>query len=241
MQRRDHHDWSSDTYVEEWVSRQRAEDSARAERFQLMCDLFPFPNDATVILLDVGAGYGPVSKFILDRYPHATCIAQDGSEPMLQRARTTMTAYGKRFTTHLSDLFGADWLPKTFGPFDAVVSSSCLHNLRDFKRISEIYGEIRAHVKPGGVFLNLDLLNAPTAALQQRYSGAAGARRQHEGTSRQDLQTMVRRADQPTANAQAGPFPADLDQQLAALRAAGFREVDCFWKDLQRTLFGGYT
>lgn len=89
MQRRDHHDWSSDTYVEEWVSRQRAEDSARAERFQLMCDLFPFPNDATVILLDVGAGYGPVSKFILDRYPHATCIAQDGSEPMLQRARTT--------------------------------------------------------------------------------------------------------------------------------------------------------
>jgi hypothetical protein len=60
-------------------------------------------------------------------------------------------------------------LPQQFGPFDAAVSSSCLHNLRDFKRISEIYGDIRTHLKPGGVFLNLDLVNAPTLALQQHY------------------------------------------------------------------------
>ena len=26
MERRDHHDWASDTYVEEWVNRQQAED-----------------------------------------------------------------------------------------------------------------------------------------------------------------------------------------------------------------------
>jgi hypothetical protein len=30
-------------------------------------------------------GYGPVSAFIFDRYPHATRIAQD--EPMLKRSR----------------------------------------------------------------------------------------------------------------------------------------------------------
>jgi tRNA (cmo5U34)-methyltransferase len=241
MQQRDHHDWSSDTYVEEWVGRQQADDVARAERFQLMCDLLPFPDDATVVILDVGAGYGPVSRFILDRYPKATCIAQDGSEPMLQRARTAMAAYGKRFTTHLSDLFDPDWLPRTLGPFDAAVSSSCLHNLRDFRRISEIYREIHAHMKPGGVFLNLDLLNAPSAALQQRYGGIAAVRRQRQGASRQDLESMVRRAEHPNANASPGPFPANLEQQLAALRAAGFKEVDCFWKDLQRALVGGYT
>src|ERR671936_597997 len=100
MQRRDHHDWTSDAYVEEWVRRQQAEDPTRAERFQLLCDLFPFPNHAEVTILDVGAGYGPVSKFILDRYPNATCIAQDGSEPMLTRARTMMAGYGGRFKTH---------------------------------------------------------------------------------------------------------------------------------------------
>lgn len=240
MQRSDHHDWTSDAYVEEWVSRQRAEDPSRAERFQLMCDLFPFPTDAAVTILDVGAGYGPVSKCILDRYPHATCIAQDGSEPMLNRAQTLMAGYEGRFKTHLSDLFDPNWLPKHFGPFDAAVSSSCLHNLRDFARIRAIYREIREQLKPGGVFLNLDLLNAPTTELQQRYSAAAATRRQRAGTSREDIGAMVRRADRPATSAPGGSFPANLEQQLAALKGAGFREVDCFAKDLQRALFGGY-
>ncbi|MBI3330167.1 MAG: class I SAM-dependent methyltransferase [Nitrospinae bacterium] len=235
MQRSDHHDWTSETYVEEWVSRQQVEDPTRAERFQLMCDLFPFPTDAQVTILDVGAGYGPVSKFILDRYPNATCIAQDGSEPMLHRARTLMAGYGRRFTTHQSDLFDTHWLPKPFGPFDAAVSSSCLHNLRDFTRISGIYREIREHLKPGGVFLNLDLLNAPTPELQKWYVAATAARRQRE-----DNMAMVRRPDRSPADRPGGAFPANLDQHLAALKAAGFREVDCFWKDLRRAIYGGY-
>jgi len=240
MQRCDHHDWASETYVDEWVVRQRAEDSRRAERFQLMCDLLPFPTDATVTILDVGAGYGPVSDFILECYPNATCMAQDGSEPMLNRARHLMAGHGARFKTHQSDLFEANWLPKPFGPFDAAVSSSCLHNLRDFTRIGEIYRDIREHLKPGGVFLNLDLLNAPTAELQQRYVGVAAARRQREGGAGEAVGATVRRADRFPADVGAGPFPANLEQHLAALKAAGFKQVDCFWKDLQRALYGGY-
>src|SRR6266849_8192239 len=105
MERRDHHDWTSDTYVEEWDTRRRAADPTRAQRFQFLCDLFPFPTDARVTILDVGAGYGPVSKFILDQFPNATCIAQDGSTPMLQRAQQRMARYGARFTISQSDLF----------------------------------------------------------------------------------------------------------------------------------------
>lgn len=240
MQRSDHHDWTSEAYVEEWVTRQQAEDPTRAERFLLMCDLFPFPNDAKVTILDVGAGYGPVSKFILDRYPHATCIGQDGSEPMLIRARRLMVGYAERFKPHQSDLFDPNWLPMLFGSFDAAVSSSCLHNLRDFKRISDIYADIRAQLKPGGVFLNLDLINAPTPGLQQRYSEVTEARRQREGGSRQDVTAMVRGGDPPHADGPTGVFPAGLDQHLAALKAARFNEVDCFWKDLRRALIGGY-
>ena len=236
MERRDHHDWTSDTYVEEWVTRQRAADSTRAQRFQLLCDLFPFPTDAPVTILDVGAGYGPVSKFILDHCVNATCIAQDGSTPMLQRARQIMASYGTRFQPYRSDLFDKDWLPQQFGPFDAAVSASCLHNLRDFKRISEIYGDIRLHLKPGGVFLNLDLVNAPTLALQQHYVRVTELRRQREGTSR----AMLQEAHQTASHTPAHAFPANLDEQLAALRAAGFTEVDCFWKDLRQALFGGY-
>jgi tRNA (cmo5U34)-methyltransferase len=240
MERRDHHDWTSDTYVEEWVTRQRAADSSRAQRFQLLCDLFPFPTDATVTILDVGAGYGPVSKFILDHCVNATCIAQDGSTPMRQRAQQIMASYGARFQPYQSDLFEKDWLPQQFGPFDAAVSASCLHNLRDFKRISEIYSDIRMHLKPGGVFLNLDLVNAPTLALQQHYDRVTALRRQREGASHADVTAMRQEAHQTASHAPTYAFPANLDEQLAALRAAGFTDVDCFWKDLRQALFGGY-
>src|SRR5215813_14038732 len=222
MERRDHHDWASDTYVEEWVTRQRAADPTRAQRFQLLCDLFPFPTDATVTILDVGAGYGPVSRCILDQFTNATCIAQDGSEPMLQRARQIMASYGARFQPYQSDLFDKNWLPQQFGPFAAAVSSSCLHNLRDFKRISEIYGDIRRHLKPGGVFLNLDLVNAPTLALQQHYGRVTTLRREREGTSSAGVTAMLQQTHQMAEHGPAHAFPANLDEQLAALRAAGF-------------------
>jgi tRNA (cmo5U34)-methyltransferase len=226
--------------VDEWVRRQQAEDASRAERFQLICDLLPFPTDARVSVLDVGAGYGPVSMFILDRYPHAICVVQDGSEPMLNRARRLVAKYGERVTLHRSDLFDTDWLPEQLGPFDAVVSSSCLHNLRDFKRIRQIYGEIRAHLKPGGAFLNADLINAPTAALHRRYEAVAAARRRRDGAPAQDLAAMMRRETPTPAAATRGPFPATLDQHLAALQAVGFKDVDCFWKELRRAVFGGF-
>ena len=152
---------------------------------------------------------------------------------MLNHARHLAAKYGQRIKLHQSDLFEVDWLPEQFGLFDAVVSSSCLHNLRDFKRIREIYGDIRAHLKPGGAFVNADLINAPTAALHQRYDRVATARRHREGAVAEDLAAMVRQRRRP-------PATATLDQHLTALKAAGFKDVDCFWKELRRAVFGGY-
>src|SRR5262249_21776958 len=157
----------------------------------LMCDLFPFASDTPVTILDVGAGYGAVSTFILADYPRATCVAQDGSAPMLNRARTLAAKYGERFIPHHSDLFQKDWLPTQFAPCDAAVSSSCLHNLRDFSRIGEIYRDVHDHLRPGGVFLNLDLFNALTAPLHRRYETAMARRRQRDGVSR-PLEGLVR-------------------------------------------------
>ena len=240
MERRDHHDWASEAYVTEWVERQHSRDPARAERLQLLCDLLPFSSLAAASILDVGAGYAPVSKYILDRFPQVTCIAQDGSAPMLQHAQQRMTAYGTRFGCHQSDLFDPQWIPQHLGPFDAAVSALCLHNLRDFPRICVIYSEIRAHLKPGGVFLNLDLLNAPDLVLQQRYSQVAAARRQREGATEDEVTALRQRAEQLALPGARPSFPANLNEHLEALKAAGFRAVDCFWKDVQQALYGGY-
>ena len=160
-------------------------------------------------------------------YPFSTCTTS--RRGALQTTYEQPTNGNERFTT--------GWLPKQFGPFDAAVSSSCLHNLRDFARISQIYREIREHLRASGIFLNLDLINAPTAGLRECYDAARARRRHRDGVPDGDVAAMIRRERAP---ATAGPFPADLDQQLAALKAAGFRDVDCFWKELGRALVGGY-
>lgn len=239
MERHDHHDWTSEAYVSEWVERQQSRDPARAERLQLLCDLLPLEPESRGTVLDIGAGYGPISKCILDRFPNVTCIAQDGSEPMLQHAQQRMIAYAARLTLHHADLFDTHWLPQQFGPFDAVVSALCLHNLRDFQRIREIYRDIRVHLKPGGVFLNLDLLNAPSLDLQQRYLRVTAARRERDGATAA-VNASRPQAQSPAPQTVAYSFPANLEQHLAALKEAGFTHVDCFWKDLQQALYGGY-
>jgi hypothetical protein len=72
-------------------------------------------------------------------------------------------------------------------------------------RIREIYGEICAHLKPGGAFLNADLINAPTAALHPRYDGVAAARHRREGASAEDLAAMARHGRRSPATASRGP------------------------------------
>jgi hypothetical protein len=151
-----------------------------------------------------------------------------------------MTGYGARFIIMQSDLFDPNWAPTQYGPFDAVVSASCLHNLRDFQRIRTLYGDIRTLLQPGGIFLNLDLVNAPSVALQQRYGQVAEARRQRQEASNSTTEAMVQQGHASPAHGIGHAFPACLDEHLEALKAAGFTETDCFWKDLRQALYGGY-
>jgi SAM-dependent methyltransferase len=239
MRKRDNHDWTSEEYVDEWVRRQQGKDPARTEELHRICDLFPFSADAAVTILDVGAGYGLLSRCVLERCPRATCVGHDGSEPMLRRARSLLESHGERFRTHRSDLFDPGWLPRAFAPFAAVVSVKCFHNLADFGRVREIYREIREHLAPGGVFLSFDRLAPGTSELRRRYADAFVARGRRQNLPAAGMEKRLARRERAVH----GPDDSllgTLDQHLGALEAAGFRDVDCFWKDLHRTLIGGY-
>ncbi|HEY0723162.1 MAG TPA: class I SAM-dependent methyltransferase, partial [Pyrinomonadaceae bacterium] len=48
------------------------------------------------------------------------------------------------------------WSKKLNGPFDAIVSSIAIHNVREHATIRSIYAESFDLLKPGGCFLNLD-------------------------------------------------------------------------------------
>jgi tRNA (cmo5U34)-methyltransferase len=161
--------------------------------------------------VDIGTGDGRLIGLIRERHPDARALGLDFSEPMLARAR-------ERFAGDpLVELCEHDLAqPLAFqGPVDAVVSALAIHHLED-ERKQALFGEVHALLKPGGVFVNLDLVSAASARQHERFRLAVG------------------RAQDDPADRLTG-----LCDQLGWLRQAGFEDADCQFKWLQLALFVG--
>ena len=124
----------------------------------MIADAIPFSGDAAIQILDVGAGYGALTQFLLQQFPNATALCQDGSEEMAKLGRRRMAKCKGRFDYVVADFSKAGWSRAIHGTFDAVVSTIAIHNVRVPDIIEAIYREVFQLVKPGGCFFNLDLV-----------------------------------------------------------------------------------
>jgi SAM-dependent methyltransferase len=150
------HDWHSTNYVAEWIKRDAARDPERRPLLQRMLSFAPFPTEAAIEVLDVGAGYGVVSEEGLQAFPAARITLQDYSGPMLDQARQRLAGHAGQLRYALCDLVDPSWSQRVSGPFDLAVSAIALHNLGDPKKIYACYRAIHDLLKPGGFFLNCD-------------------------------------------------------------------------------------
>ncbi|HEY4135631.1 MAG TPA: class I SAM-dependent methyltransferase [Alphaproteobacteria bacterium] len=157
----DDHDWHADDYVQEWYDK----NEKREERGDMLRALIaanaPYPKDAPLRVMDVGGGYGFVTGELLKIFPRAEVTLQDYSQPMLDRARDHLKAHAGQIHYALSDLTDPTWAKKAVAeaggkPFDLVVSSIAIHNLRDHGKIGAVYKAVKDVLVPGGWFLNAD-------------------------------------------------------------------------------------
>jgi ubiquinone/menaquinone biosynthesis C-methylase UbiE len=169
----DHHDWNSPKYVSRWAQWQDQEEADREEQFRLMGNVLPYDQQAPINILDVGAGYGALAHFLLKYFSNATAVCQDGSEEMAKLGRKRMEHLKGRFEYVLCDFSKRGWSRKIQGPFEAVVSSIAIHNVRSPEVIRAIYRETFSLVKTGGCFLNLDRMT-PSLKEQMKWLREAG-------------------------------------------------------------------
>jgi ubiquinone/menaquinone biosynthesis C-methylase UbiE len=174
--RHDHHDWDSDEYVSNWAKGQDPKEKDRHAAFTLLADTIPFSKDRPIRILDLGAGYGALTQFLLNRFPNATAICQDGSKEMAKLGAERMRNLTGRFEYVLCDFARAGWSEKLKGSFEAVVSSIAIHNVREPKIIEAIYHDVYPLVKTGGCFLNFDRSRPPWED-QMMWLRAAGFKR----------------------------------------------------------------
>jgi tRNA (cmo5U34)-methyltransferase len=157
----DSHDWHSSEYVSSWAAKQDPKERDREEQFRLLANTIPYDQQLPIRILDVGAGYGALTRFLLQHFPNATAVCQDGSQEMITLGRARMEDLNGRFNYIHCDFSKTGWSKLVPGLFDAVVSSIAIHNVHDPKIIRGIYQEIFPLVKTGGCFLNFDRMHPP--------------------------------------------------------------------------------
>jgi len=121
-----------------------------------MAELVPFDGDAAFRFMDVGCGYGALSKYLLETFPGATAVCHDGSAAMADLGGQRMKELEGRFEYVVSDFSKKDWSRVAEGEFDLVVSCNAIHNVRVGDVIKDIYEEIFGRLRSGGRFFNLD-------------------------------------------------------------------------------------
>lgn len=180
--------------------------------------VLPFPPNSAIHALDLGAGTGLFSARILEWYPNAHVTLIDLAEQMLAVARKRFAAYAGQVDYRIEDFSNLQEVQTC----DLVVSSLAIHHLEHPAK-QELFARIHQALKPGGIFLNLDQIQAPTPALRAHYKAVWLEGVKARGGSEEEIAISIQRRTTYDRD-------ASLTDQIDWLRQAGFDEVDVLYK-----------
>jgi tRNA (cmo5U34)-methyltransferase len=187
-------------------------------------------------VLDLGCGDGIVASVIAQVDDSLSAVLVDGSRDMIKKARE-----------RLHDLKQVSCIQASFqevvrkdlvhGTADFVASSLAIHHLMMHEKAA-LFEKIYRLLNRGGYFVNIDVVLAPSWKLEQWYLSLwkewIDERTWDLGINGNRFESVIDGYKDNKDNK-----PDTLDSQLDALRSAGFKDVDCYYKNGIFTLFGG--
>ncbi|MDH4028296.1 MAG: class I SAM-dependent methyltransferase [Nitrospirota bacterium] len=187
-------------------------------------------------VLDLGCGDGIITHNLLEVDNAISATLVDASSDMLDKARERLRGFRSIdfMQASFQDIMVKD-LPER--GYDLVVSSMAIHHLTQDEK-KKLFNIIHTWLKPGGLFLNIDVVIAPAGALEDWYMKIweewMDNKRKELGAFDESSSEVIKRYKAAGENR-----PDTLDDQLNALRKIGFRDVDCYYKYGIFTVFGG--
>ena len=213
----------------------------RHKMIEIALDTLPYPDEQSLRVLDLGTGTGAFALEFLKRYLNASVVAIDGSSAMLELARARLDEYAQRVDFVAADFrsIPAEWLvPESL---DVVISSYALHHLdADEKR--EVLRTVLTAVKPGGWFLNADLVVAESPDFESRVQEIrvnAVTNRAPVNDGRFSSAEATRKTLDALEEAEQDQ-PLTLSEDLRVIRAAGIANADLIWKEYREVVVGGW-
>lgn len=188
-------------------------------------ELLPFPRDAALRVLDLGAGTGVLAQHVARAFPQAHLTLVDVAEQMLAVARERFASEPERFTYVVAD-FATLELPHGH---DVVMSALAIHHLEDADK-RRLFARIYDTLVPGGAFVNAEQVLGETPEVEAAQHRSWLARARAAGVPDADLAAALERM---TADRM-----ATLGDQLAWLAGAGFADVGCAFRDGRFAVYG---
>lgn len=213
----------------------------RHKMIEIALDFLPLPHAQALKVLDLGVGTGAFSLRILERYLNSEVVGIDGSLSMLELANVRLREFSHRVELVMSD-FRA--IPETLlnpNAFDVVISSYALHHLDAHEKLAVLRSVVPA-IRPGGWFLNADLVVADTPDIEKRIQEI----RVEAVTQRAPVHD--RRFCSPAATRQyleeleevEQDQPQTLTEDIRVLRESGIKNAEVLWKELREVVIGGW-
>jgi SAM-dependent methyltransferase len=227
----------ADSYVDDV----RASIPLIEEQIDLMHRLIGATLPRVDVLVDLGCGDGALAASVLALHPAARAWLVDFSAAMLERARERFAASASAVTLVRLDLSDGGWVRRLAlnrAP-DLVISGYAIHHLED-ERKRALYRDVFDLLQPGGLFVNLEHV-APASELGRRLFDELFVDRLHAQAAASDLctsrESIARRYY--GREDQHDNILAPAEAQCEWLRAAGFVDVDCYFKVLELALLAG--
>ncbi|MET3290959.1 UNVERIFIED_CONTAM: tRNA (cmo5U34)-methyltransferase [Brevibacillus sp. OAP136] len=167
-------------------------------------------------ILDIGAGTGLFSSFLLEKYPEAKLTLIDISEKMLEVAKSRFT--NQPNVTYIVD----DYTKHEFADtYDIVISSLSIHHLTDAEK-KNLYAKIFSIMNNDSLFINADQVLGHTPYIEAMYKDDWKKKVESSGLSATELSSAYERTKLDKMS--------PLNEQITWLKDIGFSDVDCVYK-----------
>jgi len=167
-------------------------------------------------ILDIGAGTGIFSEYILKKYPKASLTLIDISDKMLELSKLRFKDFNNiKYIAYDYSTYNFD------EKYDIIISSLSIHHLLDDEKL-ELFRKCYSILNSSGMFINADQFLGETPYIEELNKRLWKADIENSGLSTEEILSCYERMKLDNE--------ATLKQHLDWFNALGFCDVSCVYK-----------
>lgn len=176
-------------------------------------------------ILDLGAGTGLLSEFIMQKFPSASLHLLDESPEMLSKAQLRLQKFTPKI--HVQPMTN----PFPEGRFHAIISSLAIHHLTDNDK-QELFRRVFLALEPGGIFINGEQILGETEWQQQLFEDTHLDGARALGSDEKEIKAAQERMSYDKCST--------LKDQITWLKEIGFQNANSFFHSFRFAVYAGW-